>query len=327
MWGNGRLLRACLILLLSLLPVGLPVLAEAGCGCNKPPPKPAALIPSFAASGMKITFFDPRFQPGQVWQAVFTGGGSSASTTAAVVRKRDITDPSGKTVDNQLVVVVPKLPPGPASIELSYRQETLAIAADSFVVIGNPVMVSEQNSEQEFPGYRTAVGEDGTLYLAVGGLNRVCDPMRFQAQFDSYPLRFSDGDALIFNWQGYFIDSLTPASHNHFSIQPSDDDSASDILFYLRHSFQQYCAAHRPGGPKQVDPTDPNWHLDGTPHVDYSTVIFAIAGHLSDGSNLTPGIVSATLNMETSVGAGDDRGNGNGTEWQREKPEEGLSGK
>lgn len=334
MRGDRKILG--IVFLLSLLPVFLAAVAEAGCGCNKPPPKPAAIIPSVASPGMNVTFFDPRFQPNQTWNAVFTSGGVPVATTGTVVSKRDITDPTGKTISNQLVVAVPGLPPGPTSIQISHGQDVLAIGSDSFVVIGKPVMTGPQDSELDLHGYSTAVGQDGTLYVAVGGLNHVCDPMQFKSQFDSYPLRFSDGDVLIFNWQGYFIDSLTPASHNHFLIKPPpDDDSGSNVLIYKRHSFQKYCADHRPGGPKQVDPSDPNWHLDGTPHVDYAIVIFAIAGHLDNGSSLQPGTFSAELNMETSVASGDGDGKGGGNDddrggncraWRSEQLEETTSG-
>jgi len=176
-------------------------------------------------------------------------------------------------------------------------------------------MVSQQDAEIEQDGYTTAVGLDGTLYVAVGGLNRVCDAMSFQAELDGYPLRFSDGDVMIFNSQGYFIDSLTPLSHNHFSISPGDE-STSNELFYYRHSFAKYCADHLPGGPKQIDPKDPNWHVDGTPHVDYSIVIFAINGHFDNGSAQGPGAVSAQMNLETSLSDGTE-------DWASEQPEEG----
>jgi hypothetical protein len=34
-----------------------------------------------------------------------------------------------------------------------------------------------------------------------------------------------------------------------------------------------------------VDPQEPNCHLDGTPHVDYSTLIhFCVAGHFKEFS-------------------------------------------
>ncbi len=55
---------------------------------------------------------------------------------------------------------------------------------------------------------------------------------------------------------------------------------------------------------KEVDPLDTNWHRDGTPHVDYSTLIFAIAGHLDNGATPAPGPTSFAVNMETVLGDG-----------------------
>lgn len=301
--------------LLVAICVAMPKLVNAGCGCNKPPPSPAAVIPRVAFPGMPVTFFDPSFVVGQQWNVTFSSGQVSDTVSAPIEMKRDITDATGIKQTPQLVVAMPSLPPGPCSIHLSAGTSSITITADSFVVIGRPVQVSQQNAEIEQNGYTTAVGLDGTLYIAVGGLNQVCDAMSFQAELDGYPLRFSDGDVLIFNSQGYFIDSLTPLSQNHFSINPGDASTSNELSYY-RHSFAKYCADHLPGGPKQVDPKDPNWHLDGTPHVDYSFVIFAINGHFDNGSAQIPGAISATMSLGTSLG--------NGTEvWETEQPEEG----
>jgi len=297
-----KLLAGAIIAL--LLATLSPKLALAGCGCNKPPPAPAAVIPNVAAPGMPITFYDRRFVKNQVWQVTFTSGTASASTTAVVVRKRDITVPSGKKITAQLIVTVPKLAPGPTSIKISRGKHVeMMIQAKDFVVMGGLIGVSQQNNELELERYTSAVGEDNTLYMGVGGLNTVCDAMKFQSVLGGYALRFGDNDVIIFNGQGYLIDKLDPSSHNHFFINPSTS-SSSDQLVYERHSFQQYCIDHAPGGSKQVDPKDPNWHLDGTPHVDYSIVIFAIAGHLANGATLQPGPISSAMNMETELGDG-----------------------
>src|SRR5258708_19970554 len=45
--------------------VAMPKLANAGCGCDKPPPLPAAVLPSVAFMGIPVTFFDPRSLPAQ----------------------------------------------------------------------------------------------------------------------------------------------------------------------------------------------------------------------------------------------------------------------
>jgi hypothetical protein len=312
---SRNLMARISVALMVAMYVAMPKLANAGCGCDKPPPLPAAVIPSVAFVGMPVTFFDPGFVAGQQWNITFNSGNVSATVSAAVELKRDTTDTTGTKETPQLVVAVPSLPPGPSSVLLSSGTSSITIPAKSFVVIGQPVLVTPQGTGIEQNGYTTAVGLDGTLYVAIGGLDRVCDAMSFQADLDGYPLRFSDGDVQIFNSQGYFIDSLTPLSHNHFSIELGNDSSSNE-LFYYRHSFAKYCADHLPGGPKQVDPTDPNWHLDGTPHVDYSIVIFAINGHFDNGSAQQPGVVSAQMNLKTSLG--------DGTEvWESEQPEEG----
>lgn len=305
--------RICVSLMVAIY-AAIPKLAIAGCGCDKPPPLPAAVIPRVAFPGMSVTFFDPSFVVGQQWDITFNSGPESATVSAQVEMRRDITNKTGTKQTPQLRVTVPSLPPGLGSIHLSSGTSSITIPADSFVVIGQPVEVSQENAEIQMDKYTTAVGLDGTLYLAVGELNQVCDAMSFQAKLDGYPLRFSDGDVLIFNSQGYFIDALTSVTHSHFSINPGDA-STSNTLSYDRHSFAKYCADHEPGGPKEVDPIHPNWHLDGTPHVDYSTVIFAINGHFDNGSAQRPGAVSVHLDLRTSLG--------NGTQgWESEQPEE-----
>ncbi len=286
-----------------------PHLADAGCGCSKPPPVPAAVIPSVAYPGMQITLFDPKLSSRQKWTVTFNNGSQSATVAGRVVYKRDITDSSGRTRDYQLITTVPNMASGPASISAANGSDTITVSNSSFVVMGKPQIVHQQNSELEDVTYSTGVGLDGTLYIAIGGLDKVCDPISFTSSFSNIPLQFGDGDVLIYNWQGYFIDSLTPASHNHFQITPpsSGNPNNSDVLFYGRHSFQTYCRQHRPGGIKQVDPRDKNWHRDGTPHVDYSAVIFAIKG-LTNGAPLPAGLVQPAplMNLATELGNGED---------------------
>jgi hypothetical protein len=89
---------------------------------------------------------------------------------------------------------------------------------------------------------------------------------------------------------------------DHASVAPETQKGQdSDTLHYFRHSFEKYCAAHLAGGEDEVDPQDPHWHLDGTPHVDYSTLIFAVAGHFDDGSFPTPGSASFKIELETEI--------------------------
>jgi hypothetical protein len=176
------------------------------------------------------------------------------------------------------------------------------------------VVASEQTGKYIVKHYVTGVGADGTLYISLGGLNNVCQPMEFRAVARGYPLRFAHGAVAILNTQGFFIDALSPPSADHFVVAPQEG-LASDDLGYFRHSFAQYCADHQPGGPKEVDPQDPNWHLDGTAHTDYSTLILAISGGLDDGTIPPAGPVSFDLMLQTQLG---DPAQG----WAQEKGEE-----
>jgi hypothetical protein len=71
----------------------------------------------------------------------------------------------------------------------------------------------------------------------------------------------------------------------------SGSATASDVLQYSRHEFHTHLLAHGERGAHALDPTDPNWHLDGTPHIDHDHQILAIAGHLL---NLLPPKAGAT---------------------------------
>jgi hypothetical protein len=288
--------------------------AHAGCGCDKPPPKPAALIPGVAYPGLGVTLYSQAFQTGQVWAVRFTSGSSSAVVAAKVVNKRNITDPTGKTYSPQLVVTVPDITPGPTSVQATMGTLSLVVPKSSFVVTGHPVALAELQSENDLLSYAMAAGTSGTLYVPVAGLGNVCAPMEIDAYLPEYPLRFGFGQVVIVNWQGYFIDTLDATSANHVAFTPGDN-SRSDQISYFRHSFEKYCHDHLPGGPKQVNPNDPNWHLDGTPHVDYSALFFEISGLLNGVTKPTPGTVAQEAIVETMLP-------GPGATWEVEQDEE-----
>ena len=54
----------------------------------------------------------------------------------------------------------------------------------------------------------------------------------------------------------------------------------SDVLQYSRHEFHTHLLAHSERAPHALDPGDPNWHLDGTPHIDHDHQLLAIDGRL-----------------------------------------------
>ena len=57
--------------LISFSLLSQPHLAQAACGCLKPPPEPATVIPNMAVPGLPITLFHDSFQAEQWWNVVF----------------------------------------------------------------------------------------------------------------------------------------------------------------------------------------------------------------------------------------------------------------
>ena len=306
----------CLVVLLFLSkgPV------EAGCGCDKPPPVAATVVPHFGIPGLQVALFDGRLQAGQQWIVQFMNDASTISTTATVVVKRNLTSRTAK-VTPQLVVTVPEdVAVGPTKIVASSPLGTFTVPLTAFTVIAKPIMVSEQEIDFDLLGYTTGVSTDGTIYIAVGGLDKVCKSVKFDARADEFPLRFTQGTGVVFNHQGFLIDALTPQSVNRFEVKPEDKATRSDRLIYFRHSFAQYCAEHLPGGIREVDPADANWHKNGTLHVDYATLVFAIVGTV-EGQQVPAGNSVSELSLNTQLGPGNVPG-GLPEPWETEVDEE-----
>jgi hypothetical protein len=321
MLNNRSFLRTLtLASLFSWIPLlGQPARVQAGCGCDKPAPAPAMIIPNAAYPGMKVTLFDNQLQNGQTWNVTFHNGAHSISTTATVVTKRALTNPTGQTVQPQLVVSVPfGFPMGPTGIVAAKGGSSFSVSANAFTVIGSPITISEHAGNYSYNNYVTGIGADGTLYLTVGGLQNVCKPIAFNTTLKNYPLRFGSGDIVILNHQGFFVDALNEQSADHFSVKAAQNKKAN-TLNYFRHSFAKYCENHLPGGLKEVAAQDQDWHLDGTPHTDYSAIIFAIAGSFDNGSQPQPGSVTFNVQMTAKVA------NGNAG-WAREQEEENVPG-
>jgi hypothetical protein len=313
--------------LASMLLLLVPSPSQAGCGCDKPPPAPAAVIPDVAFGGMKISLFRKSFVKGQQWTVGFLQGAwKSLPRVAEVVLRRNLSDTTGRTITPRLIVTVPHdLPLGPTTIIVSRGATSFTIPATTFTVIGKPVKVQESLTQSTTVKYKTAVGADGVMYFGLVGLGQVCQPMKFKALLEGNPLRFREnGSIIIMNAQGFLIESLictpagcTPVTHYHPDSN-SGEVTRSDRIEYWRHSFVQYCSDHLPGGAKDLDPRDRNWHKDGTPHVDYSTLIFAVTGHYDNGSTPTGGMKTFNLTVESDQ---DDMQGG----WETEHAEEALT--
>src|SRR5438132_14075474 len=69
-----------------------------------------------------------------------------------------------------------------------------------------------------------------------------------------------------------------------FVFPAANPDTDSDTLHYSRHEFTTYFLQHMERQPHAVDPTDGNWHLDGSRHVDHNHLTLALMG----GGNRAP---------------------------------------
>src|SRR6185295_5438423 len=133
---------------------------------------------------------------------------------------------------------------------------------------------------------QAAVGRNGIVYLALD-LTNMQQPMVVTAQALGFPLRFTESDVVFYNRQGFLMQRLATPGKNGvvpvpgmFVVPTANGATDSDELHYSRHEFVTYFLQHQERQPHAVDPTDPNWHLDGSPHVDHNHLIIAITGTL-----------------------------------------------
>jgi hypothetical protein len=268
-----------------LLPSG----AEAGCGCAKPPPPPATLRPAFTYAGAPVTTFDQQLVAGHSYRVIFASGVSPeiATVDATASLRRDLADGMVKA---QLVVPLPNVPLGPVRIEVSDGAGNLltAMPDHAFTAVPPPVLVPESLGKEK-SGQRAAVGRDGTVYLSFD-LSGVLEARTFEMSAKGLPLRFGTEDVLIYNTQGFLMQTLTQPIPGLVTFAVKEKDGKqSDRIRYYRHEFETYYLEHYERDVHAVDPADPNWHLAGTPHVDHDHLVVAIAGELEDGTLPAPG--------------------------------------
>ena len=275
--------------------------ADAGCGCTKPPPAVSPVRPNVTYGGMPVTFFSPLFTPGLSYTATFTAmNGTTLTATGFAQLRRDQADAVPKP---QVTVTLPAtLPLGPASIAVQGTGLTttlLSLTDANFTVAPRPVALPLLYGTWQYPQIQGAVSRDGTVYMSLD-LTGMGQPLVFEAQMLGYPLRF-DANGIIFkNAQGFLMQKLMQTSATGvepvpgMSVNPSaTPTTASDQLHYSRHEFNTYVLQHAERLPHSVDPTDSNWHLDGTPHIDHDHLIVAIVGRMNDGSLPAPGATPA----------------------------------
>jgi hypothetical protein len=297
-----NLLRSSLLLAMLACAVFASEPALAGCGCTKPPPPLASVRPSVAWSGAEVTLFDAALVAGQFYEIRFDSGtanGPPRRVTGTAVSKRDLSDGVYKP---QVVVPLPAMPLGPASVQIRTAGGAVIadLADDVFTVAPSPIGIPTGVGVYRFENYRAAVGRDGTVYLALD-FGDVQHARVFDAQAVGVPLRFESRDLAFWNVQGFLMQLLGQNMPGLFAIDASQGAN-SDVLRYSRHEFNTWFLQHGERESHAVDPSDAAWHLDGTHHIDHDHQILAIDAKLPGGSPLPSGPTPRfTLEVTTST--------------------------
>ena len=274
--------------------------AHAGCGCEKPPPPPASVRPNVTYGGQPVTLFHPSLVSGDAYTVKFTAmDGTAASVTATAVTQRDIADAVAKT---QLVVPVPtSLPLGPVGLTVSQAGQPapfLSIPDTAFTLAPQPIVVPNQVGAYSYQNYQAAVGRDGRTYLSLD-ITGITMPRTFQAQAQGWPLRFTKDATVFYNVQGFLMQLASAPIPGLFSIN-SGTATDSDIAQYARHEFNTYLLQHAEHLPHAVDPTDGNWHLDGSRHIDHNHLLLTIAGTVNGAAPAAGATPPFTLALTAS---------------------------
>jgi hypothetical protein len=279
-----------------------PVAADAGCGCDKRPPKQAVVRPRFASANWPVILFHQSLVPGRKYDVTFirtTPSGRKLERTLhdqLAELKRDQADfpfeelrlaPEQRTrikPKPQLRVFVPGIGgPGPRAIRVVdalTKQVKFEIPESEFLLIGNPIEVRPAATWAR--SYITAVDGDGYVYIALD-LHKVLDATVLEGLVSGDSNRKLLPEHVVgYNAQGWMFSVLSDLPKNDatfkWEIVPSDGKN-SDMLRYWRHSFREWDTEHdqHGWGPKRNAPDDGYyWHVDGTPHVDHNLWVVAI---------------------------------------------------
>jgi hypothetical protein len=290
--------RTALALVGALVALSGSAPADAGCGCNKPPPPRAVVRPFVGHADQRITLFDDRFVVGQRYDVLFesTVDGSVDWSRGKAVLRRDLAD---GVMRPQLRVPVGTVALGPCRISVWDGQTALLnIDDDEFTVIAAPIALHDFSESVGRGGYQAAVGRDGTAYVAFD-VSQVTEATTFTGQAFGLPLQFLPGDVTMYNEQGFLMQLLDPTVPGLFQISVGADDVASTSMSYWRHEFRTYKRDHRRVDGRRLD-DDPDWHADGTYHVDHDHIVVAIHGSLRNGQHLEPGATPAFWLQVTS---------------------------
>jgi hypothetical protein len=287
-----------LLLLLSAAPLLFTPSAQAGCGCDHPPPEWSPVMPIFAPAGATIRIHEDgkAFTVGKTYRVEFDHR-RSASVVAEHAGFVEVEVPHGVDV-------------GPAHIEVSewkrgwfgwYTREIADYDSEHFTVL--PPFVPLPSREGVFltRSFKLAIDTEGTVLIPVD-LTQIVDPYQFAFQFTNLALSFGPDDVVIYNKDGVDLTLFTLAvddspkrtfgSYYGWEVEEDRDlrgyryqnrtgrawnlSRESDILTYWRHEFLTYAFAHMDGMTHEVD--EDGYHPDASLHIDHSYIVLAIRG-------------------------------------------------
>jgi len=281
--------------------------AHAGCGCDKPPPPKAAVRPFVGWTNQMITLFDSRLVPGQFYSVEFLAADGTSDWSRGKVRsKRDLADGQYRA---QLRVSVGAVSLGPCQINVygtsnggSTNVTTFlyGLGDEQFTVTASPIALRDIDETVSQDGYRAGVGRDGSVYIPVD-VTGVSAATTFTGTGLGFPLAFGSSNVAMYNDQGFLMQLLDPNVPGLFQIS-AGDALTSNTLSYWRHEFATYKQAHRQVDAYYTD-NDPNWHADGTRHVNHNLIVVAIRGKLAEGTAPMPGATPPFQLVVTSTPA------------------------
>jgi hypothetical protein len=278
----------------------IPRPADAGCGCDKPPPPRAAIRPFVGYPDQKVTLFDGRLVVGERYDVLFASSddGTTDWSRGRAVLRRDLADGEKRA---QLRVAVGTVSLGPCQVSVWQNGQMLfALEDEAFTVAAAPIALHDFAEGITRDGYRTGVGRDGTMYVPVD-VSHVDAATTFVGESAGFPLHFGAGDVSMYNDQGFLMQVLQPGNTQLFRIA-SGDLVRSDRLSYWRHEFATYKQDHRRRDARALD-GDPDWHVDGTYHVDHDHIVVAVRGTMPNGLPPAPGATPAFRLSISSMGA------------------------
>jgi hypothetical protein len=275
--------------------------ADAGCGCDKPPPPVSPIRPAFASPDGAVTLIGEGIVADQAYVVHFQGGsGPEATVEGVAVVKRDFADGTPKP---QLVVAAPALEPGPTAVTVTPEAggaPVLEIPSSDFTMLQAPLYLDEVQGQTRAKCYRAGVAADGTVYFPLD-ISAITERMIFVGRLGGYRLTFKPEDVVIYNTQGVLMQLLDPDRAGLYTIDdaPDGEDSGpgsewepgerSFRMTYDRHEFKTYRERHLTDPDYFLDPSDPDWHVNGTRHVDHNHFVIAIHGLIDQTVPPTPG--------------------------------------